>query len=101
MASLERAAAGAEPVSKRTEPPRDNAVRLHRLLADLTQAELADRAGVSRQTISAIESGGYAPSVYLALALAEELGTTVEVLFAGPSGKSPTVSPSRGAARVR
>lgn len=86
---------------KRTEPLRGNAVRPHRLLAELTQAELADRAGVSRQTISAIESGGYAPSVYLALALAEHLGTTVEVLFAGTSGDRPTVPPSRGAARVR
>jgi len=69
-------------VPSRTNPPRDNAVRAHRRLAELTQAELAERVGVSRQTIVAVESGGYAPSVYLALALADQLDTTVEALFA-------------------
>lgn len=60
----------------------DNSVRSARRGAELTQAELATRVGVSRQTIVAIESGGYAPSVYLALELARELGRTVEDLFA-------------------
>ncbi len=52
-------------------------------MADLTQAGLADATGVTRQTIVAVEAGDYAPSVYLALALGERLGTTVEDLF-GP-----------------
>jgi len=69
-------------VPKRSEPPRDNTVRRHRTLAELTQAQLAEQVGVSRQTIVAIESGGYAPSVYLALALADCLDTSVEALFA-------------------
>ena len=47
----------------------------------LTQAELAKEVGVSRQTIVAIEGGGYAPSVFLALDIAKVLGQTVEELF--------------------
>jgi putative transcriptional regulator len=85
----------------RSKPPRDNAVRPHRLLAELTQAQLAERVGVSRQTIVAVESGGYAPSVYLALALAEQLGATVEALFATTAADRPTVAPSRGGTRDR
>lgn len=60
---------------------RRNGVRAARRAADLTQAELAEAAGVSRQTIVAVEAGDYAPSVYLALALADRLGSTVEALF--------------------
>lgn len=60
---------------------RSNAVRRARQAADLTQAELAVAAGVSRQTIVAVEAGDYAPSVYLALSLAAQLVTTVEALF--------------------
>ena len=85
----------------RSEPTRDNAVRPHRLLAELTQAQLAERVGVSRQTIVAVESGGYAPSVYLALALADQLGTTVEALFAAATDGRPTATARRGDARVR
>lgn len=51
--------------------------RAHRV----TQAELAESVGVSRQTIISIERGEHAPSVYLALRIARELGTTVEDLF--------------------
>ncbi len=60
---------------------RSNAVRRARQAAALTQAELAVAAGVSRQTIVAVEAGDYAPSVYLALSLAAHLATTVEALF--------------------
>lgn len=49
----------------------------------LTQAQLADLVGVTRQTINAIEGGDYAPSVYLALDLARVLACTVEELFPG------------------
>ncbi len=61
---------------------RTNAVRAARQAAGLTQAELAAAAGVARQTVVTVEAGDYAPSVYLALALATHLGTTVEALFA-------------------
>ena len=53
-------------------------------MAELTQAELAAAVGVTRQTIVAVEAGDYAPSVYLALAIAERLGSTVEELFRQP-----------------
>lgn len=49
--------------------------------AKLTQAQLAQQVGVSRQTIIAIERGDYAPSVYLALKIARELSSKVEQLF--------------------
>jgi len=48
---------------------------------ELSQQELADKVGVSRQTIVSIEKGDYAPSVKLALLLAERLGVKVEELF--------------------
>jgi putative transcriptional regulator len=47
----------------------------------LTQAELADRVGVTRQTIIAIEKGSYAPSVKLAIELARVFSCSVEDLF--------------------
>ena len=56
-------------------------MRAGRTAVGLTQAELAERTGVSRQTVVAVEAGDYAPSVYLALSLARHLGTTVEALF--------------------
>ncbi|CAM3756154.1 MULTISPECIES: helix-turn-helix transcriptional regulator [Tsukamurella] len=47
----------------------------------VTQAELAAAAGVSRQTMVAVEKGDYAPNVYLALRIARALDATVEELF--------------------
>ncbi|MBE0565760.1 MAG: helix-turn-helix transcriptional regulator [Krumholzibacteria bacterium] len=62
-------------------------VRRHRLLAGgMTQQDLADRLGVTRQTIFAIEKGRYAPSVGLALKLAAVFGVRVEDLFALEKG---------------
>lgn len=69
---------------------RTNTVRTSRQAAGLTQAALADAVGVTRQTVVAVEAGDYAPSVYLALALAARLGTTVEALFADPDLRSPS-----------
>jgi putative transcriptional regulator len=48
---------------------------------EMSQKELADRVGVSRQTIISIERGGYEPSVALALRLARVFGARVEDLF--------------------
>ncbi len=48
---------------------------------ELSQQQVADMVSVSRQTIVSIERGDYAPSVKLALLLAEKLETTVEELF--------------------
>jgi putative transcriptional regulator len=58
-----------------------NSVRQHRLIREMTQQELAERAGVTRQTILSIEKGKYTPSVGLALLLARALGVAVETLF--------------------
>ncbi|MCD2189159.1 helix-turn-helix transcriptional regulator [Actinomycetospora soli] len=65
----------------RTTTTAANRVRAARRDADLTQQRLAELIGVSRQTVVAIENGGYAPSVYLALALGRVLGRSVEELF--------------------
>jgi putative transcriptional regulator len=48
---------------------------------ELSQQQVADMVGISRQTVVSIEKGDYAPSVKLALLLAEKLETTVEQLF--------------------
>ena len=57
-------------------------VRRHRALADgMTQQELADRVGVTRQTVHSIETGKYRPTVELALRLGRALGARVEELF--------------------
>lgn len=48
---------------------------------ELSQQQLANMVSVSRQTIVSIEGGDYAPSVKLALLLAEKLDTKVEELF--------------------
>jgi putative transcriptional regulator len=48
---------------------------------NLTQAELAEKIGVSRKTINTIENGVFIPSTVLALKLAKALGKPVEHLF--------------------
>lgn len=57
-------------------------MKLQRARLGLTQAELAERAGVTRKSINAIETGNMVPSTLLALKLAKVLGVTVEDLFA-------------------
>jgi len=62
--------------------PVKNQIRRFRFEAgEMTQQDLADRVGVTRQTILSIEKGNYNPSVELALRLARVFGTTVEALF--------------------
>jgi len=58
-----------------------NDVRHRRAAHGLSQAALADALGVSRQTVNAIETGRYLPSLPLAFALARFFGTSVEALF--------------------
>ncbi|MDR7449843.1 MAG: substrate-binding domain-containing protein [Armatimonadota bacterium] len=64
-------------------------MRAAREARGLSQAELARRAGLSRQALSAIEAGRYLPNTAVALRLAQGLGCAVEDLFAFPT--SPTV----------
>ena len=68
-------------VARTSARGRRNAVRAARTALGLTQAELARDVAVTRQTVVSVEAGDYAPSVYLALAIAGRLGTTVERLF--------------------
>ena len=58
-----------------------NTLRVQRAIRDLTQAELAERAGITRKSVNAIEAGRMVPSILLAIKLARALGVTVETLF--------------------
>lgn len=60
-------------------------VKEHRTAARITQSELAEACGTSRQTIVSIEGGEYSPSVWLALRIARTLGTDVAALFPLPT----------------
>jgi len=53
----------------------------YRSTNDVTQQDLADAVGVTRQTIIAIEKGNYVPSVLLAIKIAHFFKQTVEKLF--------------------
>ena len=59
----------------------DNRVKELRTAAGLRQEDLADRLGVSRQTVISIETGRYNPSLELAWRLSRALGVTIEDLF--------------------
>ena len=59
----------------------DNRLRVARAERELSQGQLADLAGVTRQTISSIETGQYVPSALLEFILAEQLGKRVDELF--------------------
>ncbi len=66
-------------------------LRQAREQAGLTQAELAERAGVSRQLVGGVEAGRHVPSVDAAIGLARALGVSVEDLFAPPEGAAAAV----------
>ena len=58
-----------------------NKVKQYRKAARMTQSQLAERAGVSRQTISDIETWKHDPTISVALLLARALGVKVDNLF--------------------
>lgn len=58
-----------------------NRLKVARAERSLSQEQLADLAGVTRQTISSIETGQYVPSALLAFVLANRLGMPVDTLF--------------------
>ncbi len=58
-----------------------NRIRIERAILDITQAELAEKIDVSRQTINAIESNKYVPSTVLSLKIARIFGKRVEEVF--------------------
>lgn len=58
-----------------------NRIRVARAEVRMTQQQLAEVVGVSRQTVNAIESGKFVPSTLLALKIARLFGKSVEELF--------------------
>jgi len=58
-----------------------NKLKVYRAIHELTQSELAEKLGVSRQSIVAIEKRKFNPSTQLALKMAEVLETTIHELF--------------------
>ncbi len=58
-----------------------NRLKVARAEKDMSQAQLAEHIGVSRQTINSIETGRYIPSTVLALKLARTFGKPVEEFF--------------------
>lgn len=59
----------------------NNRIKVARAEQGMTQQQLAEAAGVSRQTINAIESGKFVPSTVLALKMARIFGCKVEEIF--------------------
>ena len=59
----------------------ENRLRELRARHGLTQAQLAEKVGVTRKTINTVENRVFTPSTLLALKLARALGVTVEALF--------------------
>lgn len=58
-----------------------NTIRVERAILDMTQQQLADAIGVSRNTINSIESGKYVPSTVLALKIARYFGKPTDSVF--------------------
>ena len=58
-----------------------NRIRIERAILNITQADLADRVQVSRQTINAIEAGKYSPTLALGMKIAREFDKGVNEVF--------------------
>jgi putative transcriptional regulator len=68
-----------------------NAIRTLRFTHnEMTQAELADRIGVTRQTIIAIEQGRYSPSLEMAFQIARAFGVPLDDVFQYPEDAGQT-----------
>jgi putative transcriptional regulator len=72
-----------------------NTIRVHRAMRGLTQADLAERAGITRASVNAIEGGRMIPSILLALKLASALTVSVDDLFSLPGEGRPASEPAR------
>ena len=58
-----------------------NSIKVERAKKNMTQAQLAEKVHVSRQTINSIEIGKFIPSTFLALKIAKFFGSTVDDIF--------------------
>ena len=58
-----------------------NTIRVERAILNITQADLAEKVNVSRQTINAIESNKYVPSTVLALKISKVFQKNLEYIF--------------------
>lgn len=66
-----------------------NSIRSLRFAAsEMTQVELADHVGMTRQTIIAIEQGRYSPSLEVAFKIARAFGVSLDDVFQYPEGQS-------------
>lgn len=63
------------------EPGTTNKLKVYRAMHDLTQEELAEKAGVTRQTIIAIEKNKYIPSLELAFRISRVFKESIENVF--------------------
>ncbi len=63
----------------------NNRLKVLRAERDWSQQDLADRLAVSRQSVNAIETGKYDPSLPLAFRIAELFDLSIEAIFASPS----------------
>lgn len=66
----------------------DNRLRVLRAERSWTQADLAERLGVSRQTVNALENGKYDPSLPLAFRISRLFGLRIEDVFLPGDGKA-------------
>jgi putative transcriptional regulator len=65
-----------------------NRLKVLRAERDWSQGDLAQRLGVSRQSVNAIETGRYDPSLPLAFRIAEVFGLPIEAIFTSPSAQA-------------
>lgn len=73
-----------------------NSIRALRFArGEMTQAELADRVGVTRQTIIAIEQGKYSPSLEMAFQIARAFGVSLDEVFHYPGAETSSDKEAR------
>lgn len=66
----------------------ENRLKVLRAMRDWSQSDLADKLEVSRQSVNAIETGKYDPSLPLAFRIAELFDQAIEEIFVSPSRHS-------------
>ncbi len=72
----------------------NNRIRVYRAEHRMSQADLAEKIGVTRKTISTIEVGRFVPSTVIALKIAKFFGAPVEDIFQLQDDNTPTVADS-------